>query len=218
MRNRPIESYICLGVLAASLTVVGCGPKPYNKRHYYLAVDRPYETARADNELVLEVRTFTIDSAFDSKGLVYRKDEFEYESDFYNEFLVWPAMMITEKTRTWLLQTGLFARVLDGASHLQPTHTMEANITALYGDFREGVAPAAAMEISFFLIENDPTEESLIWAKAYKGSCEMSTRTPKALVEAFDRCLANTLLELEKDLALKLPLKSTPRQYKTVGQ
>jgi cholesterol transport system auxiliary component len=204
MKKTQIGSCICIGLVAASLALVGCAPKPYEKRYYYFSLERQYEPAKADNELVLELRPLTIDAGFNSKGLVYRKGEFEYESDFYNEFLVWPATMVTEKVRTWLSQTGLFARVPDGASSIQPTHTLEGNITALYGDLRERATPAAVIEIRFFLIENDRSKESLIWAKAYKGSCDASTPSAQALVEAFDRCLEKILTELEKDLSKKL--------------
>ncbi|MHC4388954.1 MAG: ABC-type transport auxiliary lipoprotein family protein [Planctomycetota bacterium] len=204
MRNAHIGHCIHLGLVVASLTLVGCGHKPYEKTYFYLNVQRPYEASKTDSELVLELRTFAIDTAFNSKGLVYRTSEFEYEADFYNELLVWPATMVTEKTRTWLSQTGLFARVIAGASHLQPTHALEGNITALYGDLRDAAKPAAVMEIRFFLMESDSSKERLIWAKAYKGSCDASERTAQALAEAFDRCLERILSELEKDLKAKL--------------
>jgi cholesterol transport system auxiliary component len=204
MRNAHIGHRIHLGLVVASLTLVGCGHKPYEKTYFYLNVQRPYEANKTDSELVLELRTFAIDAAFNSKGLVYRTNEFEYEADFYNELLVWPATMVTEKTRTWLSQTGLFARVIAGASHLQPTHGLEGNITALYGDLRDSAKPAAVMEIRFFLMEDDTSKERLIWAKAYKGSCDVSEQTAQALVEAFDRCLERILSELEKDLEAKL--------------
>ncbi|MHC4704488.1 MAG: hypothetical protein ACYTFQ_28395, partial [Planctomycetota bacterium] len=61
-----------------------------------------------------------------------------------------------------------------------------------------------AMEIRFFLIESDPSKESLIWAKVYKGSCDASTPSAQALVEAFDQCLEKILSALEEDLNQKL--------------
>jgi ABC-type uncharacterized transport system auxiliary subunit len=204
MRNSHIGHCIYIGLVVASLALVGCGRKPYEKTYFYLNVQRPYEASKTDSELVLELRTFAIDAAFNSKGLVYRTNEFEYETDFYNELLVWPATMVTERSRTWLSETGLFARVISGASHVRPTHALEGNITALYGDFRDAAKPVAVMEIRFFLMESDSSKERLIWAKAYKGSCDASERTAQALAEAFDRCLETILSELEEDLKAKL--------------
>jgi ABC-type uncharacterized transport system auxiliary subunit len=79
--------FSCLCLTATLVMNCGCGPRPYNKRYYILDVERETEALRPNRELILEVRRFTIDAAFESKGLVYRKGEFEYESDFYNEFL-----------------------------------------------------------------------------------------------------------------------------------
>ena len=152
MTTTSIKYCLCLNLIIASSLLSGCGgPKPYNKNYYVLNVHRSPETAKPDNNFILDVRTFTIDSAFDSKGLVYRTAEFEYETDFYNEFLISPAIMITEKTRTWLLNSGIFKLVLDKASYIDPTHTLQANITALYADRRE---KKAVMEIRTFLISN----------------------------------------------------------------
>ncbi|MHC4475240.1 MAG: ABC-type transport auxiliary lipoprotein family protein [Planctomycetota bacterium] len=205
MRGKLIKSCVYLNLIVASLVVSGCGgPKPYNKRYYVLDVERKAETVKTDDKYILDVRRFTIDSAFDSKGLVYRKGEFEYEADFYNEFLIAPADMVTEKTRTWLSQSGIFTRVLDKGSYLEPTHTLEGNITALYADSRETSSPLAIMEMRLFLLANKAPKESVVFGKAYSTSSGPTTEGPEGLVEAFDRCLEKILTDLEKDLAAEL--------------
>jgi cholesterol transport system auxiliary component len=204
MRSSSIKKYVCLNIIVASLVVSGCGPKPYNKRYYVLDVEHKAETAKTDNKIILGVRRFTVDSAFDSKGLVYRKGEFEYEADFYNEFLIAPATMVTEKARTWLSQSGLFARVLDKGSYTEPTHTLEGNITALYGDFRNSSSPLAVMELRVFLIENKAQKESTILGKTYGASVGLKSQDAEGLIEAFDGCLGQILTELEKNLIEKL--------------
>ncbi len=204
MRSLSIKKYVCLNIIIASLVVSGCGPKPYNKQYYVLNVGHEAETAKADNKIVLDVRRFTIDSAFESKGMVYRKGEFEYEVDFYNEFLIAPAIMITEKARTWLSQSGLFERVLDKGSYTEPTHTLEGNITALYGDFRESSSPLAVMEMRVFLIEHKARKESVILGKTYGASVNLKSQDAEGLIEAFNGCLGQILTELEKNLIEKL--------------
>jgi cholesterol transport system auxiliary component len=204
MRCKLIELCICLNLIAASLMLPGCGPKGYNKRFYVLDVKRKAEAATSSNEVILDVRRFTIDSAFDSRGLVYRKGEFEYEADFYNEFLISPATMVTEKTRTWLSQSGLFARVLDRGSYIEPTHTLEGNITALYGDLRDKSSRTAVMEVRVFLVVNKAPKESIIMGSTYKASSKLKDRSAEGLVEAFDYCLEKILTDLEKDVQERL--------------
>jgi ABC-type uncharacterized transport system auxiliary subunit len=184
----------------------GCGSRQaYNKKYYMLNATRQRESIKEGKDSILEVRHFTIDSAFSGKGLVYRIGEFEYESDFYNELLVSPSTMITEKARTWLSQSGLCTRVLDSGSQIDPTHIIEANITKLYGDFRDKASPSAVMEIRVFLLEiktgKDPV---IVFGKTYNSSVALESKSPGILVSALDRCLIQTLTNLEKDLVERL--------------
>ena len=98
--NGRMFSCFCVSMFVWSVTFSGCGSRQaYNKKHYVLSATRQSQPARARADFILEVRRFTIDSAFAGKGLVYRTGQFEYESDFYSEFLVSPSAMMTEKTR-----------------------------------------------------------------------------------------------------------------------
>ncbi|OHB57536.1 MAG: hypothetical protein A2173_00555 [Planctomycetes bacterium RBG_13_44_8b] len=85
-------------------------------------------------------------------------------------------------------------------SRLEATHTLEANITALYADVRDKSSPSAVMELRAFLIANNPAAESVLLGKTYRASCPLQSNTPEALVEALDKCLAEILTSLEKDL------------------
>ncbi len=195
-------SCLCVSMFVWSVILSGCGSRQaYNKKYYVLSATRQSQPTGAQTNLILEVRRFTIDSAFAGKGLVYRTSEFGYESDFYNEFLTSPSAMITEKTRNWLSGSGVFKRVLDTASQIDPTHTMEANITALYGDLRDKSSPQAKMEIRVFLLKVEAGEEPVpAFGQTYESSVGIESKGPEGLVEALDRCLANILSNLERDL------------------
>lgn len=191
------------GGLVATASVValaGCHARTYDKRHYILEASRPDAPVEASSDAVLEVRRFAIDAAFADKGLVYRRDEFVYESDFYHEFLVTPAVMVTERTRLWLARSGLFQRVLTLGSRVQPDYTLEGDITALYGDFRDQAAPQAVMELHCFLLAKDDPDKTVVWGNVYKASVPLDGETADALVQAFDRCLVQILERLEQDL------------------
>lgn len=187
------------------LILPGCGSRQaYDKKYYVLGAVRQAESTGAETGSILDVRRLTIDSAFGGRGLVYRIGDFEYESDFYNEFLVSPSAMITEKMRNWLTGTGLFERVLDMGSMIDPTHVIEGNITALYGDFRDKSAPAAIMEIRVFLLKAQPSGEAVpVFGKTYKSTLAVESAGPEGLIEVLDRCLEEILSTLEKDLRQK---------------
>jgi hypothetical protein len=113
--------------------------------------------------------------------------------------------MITEKVRNWLAGSGIARRVLDPGSNIDPTHIVEGNVIALYGDFRTKSAPKAIMEIRIFLLDTKTeTESGIVFGKTYTSSVGLESKGPEDLVSAFDRCLVEILTNLEQDLAEKL--------------
>ncbi len=200
MKPKLTKTALYINLIVSAIVLSGCGVDPSRRHYYMLDVARLAAPAETDNEIVLDVQNFTTDSAFASKKLVYRKTEFEYESDFYDEFVISPAIMLTEKTRNWLSQSGLFARVLDPGSYTKPTHTLRANITALYIDVRDKKSPTAVMQIRFFLIPEQPAENSISLAETYNASVDVEVKTAEAFVQALDRCLEQILTDLEQDL------------------
>lgn len=200
MISRRYKLYVYSTFIVSSIMLTGCGRTSYSKRTYIFDAARQPEPGLAENHVILDVRRFTIDSVFAGKSFVYRRGEHEYESDFYNQFLISPAVMISETTRRWLCRSGVCGRVLVPGSRLEATHTLEANITALYADVRDKSSPSAVMELRAFLIANNPAAESVLLGKTYRASCPLQSNTPEALVEALDKCLAEILTSLEKDL------------------
>jgi uncharacterized lipoprotein YmbA len=188
----------------AMIMISGCaGRQTYDKHYYLLNAERPARPFAQQKDAIIEVRQFTIDSAFSGKGLVYRTGELEYQSDFYHEFLVSPRSMITEETRNWLADSGLCRTVTEAASLTDPTHVIEANVTALYGDYRKG--PKAVLETRVFLLKTQPAEDPApVFGKTYKSSFPLESAGPQALVEAINKCLISILADLEADLTNKL--------------
>jgi ABC-type uncharacterized transport system auxiliary subunit len=182
-----------------SMLLSGCG---YNRRNFVLEVSRDRPQQEISKDVILDVQSFNVDTAFSNRSLVYRKKQSEYETDFYNQFLIRPEDMITEKTRSWLSESGLFELVLEPGSYIDASHVLEGNIITLYGDFRDKSSPKATMKIRFFLIKL--SGKSVVFAKTYETTSESNERTAESLVEAFDNCLTNILSDLEEDLREQL--------------
>ena len=198
--------WVCVGLILGASAFSGCRKAiSYNMTQYILDPNRAGGPVAVSHEAVLEVRRFTIDSAFSGKNLIYRTDELEYESDFYHGFLVAPAAMIQEATRNWFARSALFARVADAGSYVAPTLALEANITALYGDVRDKDAPRAVVELRVFLLKVEGSRDPVILhGKTYSATRDTETQGPEGLVAAFNLCLQTILADLEDDLAGKL--------------
>ena len=94
--------------------------------------------------------------------------------------------------------------MLDKRSYIEPTHLLEGNITAFFGDFREKLAASAVVEIRFFLIEQKPSKESIAFAKTYNAVFPLKSNNPEGMIEALDHCLKKILTDLENDLSKEL--------------
>jgi len=202
MSCRWIRRPLALVLLLTVLSLVGCGGGASNSRYYMIDAVRKADPQATANDAILAVARFTIDSAYADRELVYRLGEFRYESDGYNEFIVSPAVMVTEQTRDWLADSGLFAQVVGLGSGLQPTYRLEANVTALYGDFRDSKSPQAVLGLKVFLLElTDGADPVPVFSKTYRVTSAPDRRDPDNLVMAFSQCMETILTEMEADLS-----------------
>jgi cholesterol transport system auxiliary component len=204
-RTSAIEHLLLL-CLCLLLVTSGCGPSvTANQMQYVLAPGRPLQSVTPSAERVLEVDRFAIEAAFAGKSFVYRVGEVQYETDYYNVFLAVPAVMITDETRNWLSRTGLFARVSGSTARTAPTDLLEGNVVELYGDLRDKKAPAAVMQIRFFLSHfASPGHPELVFSRDYSTQQPLESRSPAGLADAYSRCLQTILADLQKDLTEKL--------------
>ncbi len=195
-------SAIVRSILAVSaLAMGGCAQSTAPKEYFMLDVAREAQPVAARSDATVEVRRFSINTAYASRNLVYRLGEVQYEPDFYRQFMISPAIMITEVTRHWLADAGLFKQVLPPGSPAVPTYTLQGLVTALYGDFTDKAAPTAALRIRFFLVRHVDDDDTVVFAQSYRTAGPLPDRTGPALIQAFSKDMAEILTALEADLA-----------------
>jgi cholesterol transport system auxiliary component len=192
--------YVSVALLLAALCPGCVNRHSYAKHQFVLEATRPAQSARQRHDVVLAVRGFTIDPVYDGRGLRYRKGESEYESDFYNEFLIAPQVLLGSQARNWLSRSGMFRTVLEPGSLIEPTHILEGNVLVLHGDFRGQNLPQAVIQIRIFLVASKRSQPEIVFTRDYRASHEAQAPTASALVAAFDRCLEQVLSALEEDL------------------
>lgn len=192
--------YLYVSMMAVVVMLSGCG-STMNKNQYVLEVSPPQKanvTQRAG--AILEVRAFTIGSEFSGRQMVYRMDEFRYAPDYYNEFLIPPAMMITKATENWLADSGAFARVAESGSVMKPTYFLSGSIVLCYADIRDKAASAAVLKLRLFLTKQDKGVETLVWSHTYEMREPMKNTKAESFAAALSRCLQTFLQKLQADL------------------
>lgn len=197
-------------LLALVFSLSGCLglERRYPEKHYFvLDVSQPQNSPALETGAVLRIRKFQISRRYEGKGLVYRTGDLSYESDFYNEFFVAPAVLLTEETRKRLAGTGLFKHVIGGPSQALPDYILEGAITSLYGDYRIPARPKAVLEVRFFLIRAARAPARIIFENQYRREISMTENSPQALVKAWNKALERILPDFEQDIRKKLPAK-----------
>ncbi|MEX0806560.1 MAG: hypothetical protein WD688_25075 [Candidatus Binatia bacterium] len=202
----------CLSTLLAFVLFFGCVSieKDYpDKRYFALDLARNAPGQSPTGTGVLQIASARVSPRYADRNFIYRRSDTRFESDFYNQFLVAPAALITEEVRREISSVGIFQFVVGSANPLRPTHTMETRVNTLYGDFRDLAAPRAVIEMEFFLSQEASSNSGIVFHKAYQRIVPVQERTPEALVRGWNQALEGILRSLVTDLtALNLQTKS----------
>ena len=190
-----------LGLASMLLLLASCAgllrQEPPDRRNYALEGQRtapPLERYVFDEPVT--VRRFGISQAYNQRNLVYRMGETEFESDYYNLFLIDPAEMIVQETRRWLTQANLFSMVVPPGSRLEATYGLEGNVLDLYGDFTSGRGEAV-MAMQFFLVRDIRGSQEILLRGRYERKTPLDERSPGGLIRGYNKGLSSILEELE---------------------
>lgn len=189
-------------LLAIAVLLTGCGINISrdlpDRKYYALEVNRGGPVNQAIEGAVLKVAGVRVSPRYKGRELVYRRGQLAWESDFYNQWFVLPAHMLTAQVREWLRASALFEYVPETGSHIEATHILESNVVSLYGDFRE--KPEAVIEMQFFVIREEAGRTGIVFKKDYSRNVPMSKASAEALVAGWNRGLEEILAALEEDL------------------
>ena len=191
---------------AALLATLGSGcvslERSYpEKRYYVLEVRTPETTSGAVRDEILQVSPLRISPRYQDRSFVYRISDAGFESDFYNQFIAPPAGLISEEIRKGLINTQLFKYVISASNSQAPSYVLEGTVNGIYGDFTNLNAPAAVIDLEFFLTSDLPAKPGILMQKRYVRSVPVSSRSPEALVKSWDRALEEILTALTADLS-----------------
>ena len=195
-----MKTSFCLGVLLLLTSCVSIEKGYPDKRYYVLSAMGSGVTANPSFNGVLMVANFRVSPRYEGKSFVYRRSEANFESDFYNQFLVSPGALLTEEVRRGLARAQIFQYIVSASSRLEPTHILEGSVNALYGDFRDTSSPRAVLEMEFFLSRELPANAEIVTQKRYSESVAVNGRSPEALVKGWNEALEAILSSLVVDL------------------
>lgn len=217
MSTSPLRSSLPLSLaLAAATVLAACArlpeprapevdltqapPAPKDERAFVVDIERPPTPPYRILNGVLEVRRFRVSARYADPEFVYRFGENDFKIDDRNRFLIEPSKMLAEESRNWFDRSGLFAGVVDSASHVEANWILEGHVLSLYADYRKYQRPSAIMEVQFSLIFDELTGSEIVYQRQFRHQAELPDDTPEALSEGYNECLRQVLASLEVDL------------------
>jgi cholesterol transport system auxiliary component len=170
------------------------------RRYFVLDSGTDGASAPSNGTGILKVSHVRVSPRYDGKGFVYRTPDLSYETDFYHQFLVPPATMLTDEVEQSLRRASVFEYVINSVSQLEATHLLEGTADELYGDFSDTTSPRAVLAMSFLLSRQSTNGQEVIFQKRYQESVALKARTPEALVRGWNQALEAILAALVADL------------------
>jgi cholesterol transport system auxiliary component len=171
-----------------------------DKQFYALETKRTGERMAPVPGSLLKVRHLRSSPQYEGRGIVYRQADFVYESDFYHEWFIPPAAMITTELERWLDHSGAFTHVVSSSNSIQSSYVLEGAIRELYADYRENSSPKVVLGLEIYLMKVRPTGRDIIYQHEYHQALNVQDRSPKSLAFGWNEGLQRIFMVLEKDL------------------
>lgn len=204
---------LTLSILCLALACAACVKlqrQPLDKRYYALEVSRPASASGVATPALtpetLLVRRLEVAPRVAGRELVYRTAPSDWTGDFYNQFFVTPADMLTQDLRAWLSSARVFANVVEPSSLAPTRYSLEGNVSSLHGDFAVN-PPLAVAEMQFMLLEDAPEGRRIVFTRQYRRTAPLAARSPQALVEALRQAVTDVYAGLEADLRAAMAAK-----------
>lgn len=192
-----------LTLLFVAVLLTGCAAltrQPPIRQTFLLETPAPPVIAHPQPG-TLRVGTVNVAAPFRGKTFVHRVSDLRFETDYYVEFLVAPATMLTEETARALDRAKPFAHVAGAGGAADAAWTLNGFVSALYLDMREAGKPAAELDIAYYLTPTAEYEQTPVWTRQYRQRVPMRDASAAAYAEALNKAFAGIVAELARDLA-----------------
>ena len=188
----------------ATLALAACSigdPAPHTVTYVVDPPSPALAPADARRPETLRMGSVRVAPAFEGRSLVYRMDDVQFTSDFYNAFIAEPGPMLGGRMAEWLDRAGPFKTVTQPGGAASAPYVLDAVVTALYGDFRPGRPPAAVMTVQFALVDLRGLTPTVVLERFIGRRVDIPKASPDALVRGYGQALGEILAELSAQIS-----------------
>jgi len=199
LRTLTVVASVALAAVVASCAL--SRPSPV-KRTFLLDPTLPAAASAAAKPVSIRVGSVSVAAPFRGKQFVFRESDLKFESDFYDEFFVAPAIMFSDATAKALVAAKAFRRVVPfGGASDDGEYTLDGFVSEFYADTRDAAAPAAVITITYYLTPANVIGQNVVWTKEYRQREKVAGVGAEAIARGWNAALTAILAELARDLA-----------------
>ena len=191
---------VTMALVATSMVACSLSRESVAKRTFLLEPTPP-PMATVQKLTSLRLGLVNVAAPYRGKAFVYRQGELKYEADFYSEFFVSPAAMLSEATARALSAANVFRRTVPPGASDPADYVLDGFASELYGDMREPAKPVAAVAITYYLSPSNALSPNVVWTREYRQRAPAGAATPDAFAKALNVALSAILADLARDLA-----------------
>lgn len=188
-------------IVFVALMLNSCIESKYVPRQFYMLNIKygkkiKYRRMNKSVTSVLKIDDVSIVPQFENSSFVYRVNEFNYFSDYYNAFFVSPVNQIYQCMLRYFGKTKMFSIVVGQNSKLSAQYILNAKILSLYADYRNKMSPKAVIAIKFVLLRYRHGKYHILLNSVYSQNIPLIDKTSKNLVASWSRGLSIMLRKL----------------------
>ena len=202
--KKPARALAAVAILIVAATLAACAlsrPSPV-KRTFLLEPTLPTAASATPKPLAVRVGVVNVAAPFRGKTFVFRETDLRYESDYYDEFFIAPAIMFSDATAKGLAASNVFRRVVPfGAASDEGNYVLDGFVSELYADTRDAAAPVAVITVTYYLTPSNVIASGVAWSREYRQRTKVSGTGPDAVARGWNAALTAILADLAKDLA-----------------
>ncbi len=197
-----IKLIILLCVLGGCFGVTKTYPE---KKFYLIELENQTSKITPQRGSSFKIRKFSISQRFEGKEFVYRKNNVNFESDYYNAFFISPSSNLREEFTKSLLSQKIFEWDAGQNARIDATHYIEVNVSDLYGDFRGN--PKAVLNLDLFVYTEKDSSPLVLFKKTYQAAVEVQRKEAGDLVAGWNQAFSQITIEIGQDLKDKIVVK-----------
>ena len=167
---------------------------------YCLDAGSGEHAAYAGPVISVRLNPISVVPQFADRYLTYRTDEIRYESDFYNQLIASPAVIIKDQAHVWLKGSPAIEFVLPTDVSTNPYYLIDGKVLEFYGDYRRSDEPKAVLKMEWTVSKSDPEGMKVLFQKVYPEAISIPGTSPQSLVEGWNQDLVKILSVFEGDL------------------